>query len=127
MFSSGKLVLVGYSLGSTFLVKYLTEVGFPREIDALHLVAPAFDDSGLIGESLGSFAISVARLGNLHSQVKHIHIWSSTDDTVVPYDHSVRYHVNTVGSVLHTFHDRGHFVGQSHCVELFQEVLKLTH
>lgn len=42
-----KLVLLGHSLGATFLVKYLTENLFPRHIDTLHLIAPAYDDTGI--------------------------------------------------------------------------------
>jgi predicted alpha/beta hydrolase family esterase len=122
--NQGKLILVGNSLGATFLVKYLSENLFPRHIDALHLISPAYDDAGLIDESLATFQFVPRALEHLHHQTKHIHIWSSTDDGVVPYDHSVRFHVNLVGSTLHTFHDRGHFVGQSHFVELFQEILK---
>lgn len=41
------LVLIGHSLGATFLMKYISEHGFPRDIDALHLIAPAIDDAGL--------------------------------------------------------------------------------
>lgn len=121
------LVLIGHSLGATFLLKYISEHGFPRDIDALHLIAPALDDAGLIGESLSTFSPQASHLSHIHKYVKHIHIWSSTDDSVVPYDHSVRTHVAIVGSVLHTFHDRGHFATDSHFVELFQEVLKEIH
>ena len=109
-------------------MKYLSESGFPRGVDALHLVAPVLDNQGLnSGESVGSFSFSHAGLPHLHKAIPHIHIWGSTDDTLVPYDHAVRYHISTIGSVLHTFHDRGHFIGQAHFVELFEEILKLFH
>ena len=119
-----KLILIGHSLGATFIAKYLSETLFPRQIDVVHLISPAFDDTGLVGESLSTFRFLPQSLANIHRQAKSIHIWGSTDDNLVPYDHSVRFHVNLFGSFLHTFHDRGHFVGQSHFVELFQEVLK---
>jgi predicted alpha/beta hydrolase family esterase len=122
-----KIILIWHSLGATFLVKYLSENQFPRHIDGLHLVSPVFDDIGLIGESLATFRFSPHALPHFHEQAKHLHIWASTDDTVVPYDHSVRFHVNLIWSVLHTFHDRGHFIGQSHFVELFEEILKTIH
>jgi predicted alpha/beta hydrolase family esterase len=123
-----KLVLVGHSLGAIFLMKYLSESGFPRGVDALHLVSPVLDNQGLNdGESVGSFAFSHAGLPHLHKAIPHIHIWGSTDDRIVPYDHAVRYHIATIGSVLHTFHDRGHFINQAHFVELFEEILKTVH
>ena len=124
---TSKLILVGHSLGATFLVKYLTENLFPRHIDALHLISPVYDDTGLKWESLGTFRFAPQALPHFHDQAKHIHIWSSTDDSVVPYDHSVKFHVNLVGSTLHTLHDRGHFVGQSHFIELFTELMKSAH
>ena len=125
--TKSKIILVWHSLGTAFLVKYLSENPFPRHIDALHLVSPVFDDVGLAWETLGTFRFAPQALAHFHKQVGHIHIWSSTDDDIVPYDHSVRYHVNLIGSVLHTFHDRGHFVWQAHFVELFQELLKEIH
>jgi predicted alpha/beta hydrolase family esterase len=118
------LILIGHSLGATFLMKYISEHGFPKEIDTLHLIAPALDDAGLIGESLSTFLPTMSHIPSIHKYVKHTHIWASTDDRVIPYDHSVRAHVAIVGSVLHTFHDRGHFATGSHFVELFQEVVK---
>ncbi len=124
---TSKLILVWHSLGATFLVKYLTENLFPRHIDTLHLISPIYDDTGLKGESLGSFRFAPQALPHFHDQAKHIHIWASPDDSVVPYDHSVKFHVNLVGSTLHTLHDRGHFVGQSHFVELFTEIMKSKH
>jgi predicted alpha/beta hydrolase family esterase len=119
-----KLILIGHSLWGIFLMKYLSESGFPRGIDALHLVAPMLDNDWLKGESVWSFGFSTGGLPHLHKSIPQIHIWASTDDDVVPYDHAIRYHVSMFGSVLHTFHDRGHFVGQSHFVELFEEILK---
>lgn len=118
----GKLILIGHSLGTIFLLKYLSESGFPRGIDALHLVSPVFDNDE--HHSVGSFAFSPAWLPHLHKAIPRIHIWASTDDTVVPYEHAVRYHISILGSTLHTFHDRGHFIGESHFVELFEELLK---
>ena len=64
-----KLILVGHSLGATFLVKYLSEHFFPRHIDALHLVSPAYDDTGLVGESLASFMPIPQAFAHIHRQV----------------------------------------------------------
>lgn len=121
-----RLILIGHSLGGIFLMKYLSESGFPRGVDALHLVAPVLDNTWLKGETVGSFAFSHTGLPHLHKSIPHIHVWGSTDDDIVPYDHAIRYHIAMLGSVLHTFHDRGHFSGQSHFVELFEEILKLA-
>jgi predicted alpha/beta hydrolase family esterase len=123
--SHTRLILIGHSLGGIFLMKYLSESGFPRGVDALHLVSPVLDDEWVKWESVATFAFSTGGLPHLHKSIPQIHVWASTDDDVVPYDHSIRYHVSMFGSILHTFHDRGHFIGQSHFVELFEEILKL--
>jgi predicted alpha/beta hydrolase family esterase len=42
---STRLILIGHSLGGIFLMKYLSLSGFPRGVDALHLVAPVLDNT----------------------------------------------------------------------------------
>ena len=50
-------------------------------------------------------------------------IWSSKDDPVVPYQHSVRIHSRIAGSQLRMFEDKGHF-NQAEFPELIQEIRK---
>jgi len=50
-------------------------------------------------------------------------IWSSKDDPVVPYQHSVRIHSQIAGSQLRMFEDRGHF-NQAEFLELIEEIKK---
>jgi uncharacterized protein len=118
-----EITLVWHSLGGIFLAKYLSENTFPRPIQALHLIAPVFDDDGLIGETVASFTLDTTKLPQLADQVQHIHIWSSIDDPIVPYSHAVKYQKFLPNAILHTFEHRGHFHGQSHFVELFLELL----
>lgn len=104
-----KLVIIAHSLGGIFIAKYLSENTFPKPITELHLIAPVLDNEGLIGESIASFAFDVKNLPNLASQADKVHIWSSTDDPVVPRSHSERYHKVIENSILHTFETRQHF------------------
>lgn len=48
-------------------------------------------------------------------------IWSSKDDPVVPYQHSVRIQSQIAGSQLRMFEDKGHF-NQAEFPELVQEI-----
>ena len=43
-FLNDEVILVGSSLGGTFLVKYLSENLFPKKIKAIFLIAACFDD-----------------------------------------------------------------------------------
>lgn len=101
-----KVIIVGTSLGSIFITKYLSENTFPKHIEQLHLVGPVFDNEGLVGESVASFAFDTKNLVNIAPQSDKVHIWSSMDDPVVPYNHAERYHKAMEGSVLHTFENR---------------------
>lgn len=101
-----KTILIGNSLGSIFIAKYLSENTFPKHLAQLHLIAPVLDNEGLVGESIGSFAFDTNRLPNLASQSDEVHIWSSVDDPVVPYNHAERYHAGIQDSKLHTFQNR---------------------
>ncbi len=119
-----KLILIGHSLGGIFLAKYLSENTFPRKIDGLHLIAPVFDNSGLSEESTASFTFDPNNLCHIVLQVGKIHFWHSEDDTIVPFRHSEKYHHLLPPSIFHRFENRGHFIDQSHFVELFLEILK---
>lgn len=122
-----KTVLIGNSLGAIFVAKYLSENTFPKRLAQVHLVAPVMDNDGLVGESVASFAFDTKHLPNLAAQADSVHIWSSTDDPVVPYAHAERYYAAIEGSVLHAFSDRGHFFGQPSFVELFLEIQKVLN
>lgn len=119
-----KIILIWHSLGGIFLAKYLSENIFPKEIHSLHLIAPVFDNIGLKWESTGSFWFNSSELINLSNQVAEIHLWHSTDDTIVPFEHSMKFHTMLDKSILHKFEDRWHFSWQSHFVELFLEINK---
>lgn len=101
-----KTIIVGHSLGGIFIAKYLSENTFPKHLTQLHLIAPVLDNEGLVGESVGSFAFDTKHLPNLALGSDEVHIWSSVDDPIVPYNHAERYHAGIKGSILHTFENR---------------------
>jgi predicted alpha/beta hydrolase family esterase len=120
-----EIILVGSSLGGLFLAKYLSENTFPKPISQLHLVAPVFDNSGLVGETVGDFVLDPSLLPHIEEQAEHIHIYASTDDPICPFTHGQRYHQQLKKSVLHTFDNRGHFL-QPALPELLTEIQKIS-
>jgi predicted alpha/beta hydrolase family esterase len=104
------VILVGHSLGSIFLAKYLSENIIDKNIKGLFLVAPAFDDEGMEDEPLVSFSLSDKTLQKIKDQVNNIFIYHSKDDLIVPYTHSEKFKGVLPDSKLTLFEDRFHFV-----------------
>lgn len=114
------VVLVGHSLGGNFLAKYLSEEDFPLSIKQLHLVAASgfsFDDDFKIKNFPGKFNTQ---------KIEQVHIYHSTDDTVVPLSESKKYHESIPGSHLHIFNDRFHFI-EKEFPELFANITGFTN
>lgn len=109
------IILVGHSLGGNFLAKYLKEEDFDITIKQLHLAAPshsAFEDDFKISNFPGKL---------LEKRIPEIHIYHSTDDTVVPISESEKYHAQIPGSHFHLFTDRFHFLDETF-PELFENI-----
>jgi uncharacterized protein len=112
-------VLIGHSLGGGFLLRYLTENNLPVRISQLHLVAPVVDAIDCPG--VGDFVIDVATWSHFASRIEAVHLWHSSDDTLVPMHHSERFKAVYPEAVLHTFTDRGHLL-QSEFPELLSVI-----
>jgi len=84
------IILIGSSLGGTFLAKYLSENRFPRKILSTYLLCPPFDNT-LIGEELaGGFRLK-SDLSLLEKGSKNLYLLFSKDDDVVPISHAEKY------------------------------------
>lgn len=101
-------VLIGHSLGGSFLLRYLTDNELPVSIAQLHLVAPVVDDAQCPG--MGNFSTNLNAWVGFKSNIKNIHIWHSSDDDLVPINHSERLAKKLPTATLHRFSDRGHFI-----------------
>lgn len=102
------VILIGHSLGGTFLVKYLAEHTFPRRIGALLLVAAPFGRSSKHVDDLGDFVMTRS-LDGVRTQCPVIVLFHSTDDTVVPFLELAEYQREFPNAQTTTFTDRGHF------------------
>ena len=104
-------IVIGHSLGGAFMCKWLSENQFPRKIAQLHLVAPVVsDEPPLLLERMATFAFDHAALPNLLNSCNEVHVWHSSDDTVVPYRNAELIKEHLPEAVLYTFPDRGHFM-----------------
>ncbi len=103
------VLFVAHSLGAVFLVKYLSQNDFPKTIYATFLISAPFNDYMCTkNEVLGTFQLPTS-IKNFIKQAGILHMYHSTDDTCVPYNHIEKYHVLIPNATIHTFTDRNHF------------------
>lgn len=97
-------ILIGNSLGASFLTKRLSENIFPKKIDQLHLICTAIKDTS--HETITNFRPNEENIPNIQKQTNNIIIYHSIDDTVVPYSHSERLSTLLPKAKFMTFSDR---------------------
>lgn len=119
---NSEVILVGHSLGGTFLAKYLSENKFPKKILATFLVAPAYDDENA-DYSMADFQIPKS-LDGLVEQGGKIFIYGSGDDPVVPAEDFEKYAQSLKNAEFRKFSDRGHF-NQEKLSELIEDIKSL--
>lgn len=117
-FLNDEVILVGSSLGGTFLAKYLAENQFPKKIKAVFLLAACFDD--LPEEPLLDFSLPKS-LEKIQSQCEKIVLYQSKDDEVVPFSHLAKFQQALPKATVRVFEDRGHF-NQEELPELVHDI-----
>lgn len=117
------VILVGWSQGAYFLLKYLIENITPFKVSSLLLLAAPCENDNFGGEDGGDFRFDIDRLPIIAERVGYIHIFHSKDDFVVPYEHALKYKEALPKATLHTFEDRNHFL-QEEFPELIEEIQK---
>lgn len=116
------VILVGHSLGGIFLAKYLSENDFPKKISGTFLVAPVFSSQN--DNPLGDFLLS-DDLEKIQMQSGQVFLYHSMDDTIVPFDHHLKYKEKLPNAHTETFTDRGHFRGEQF-PELVRDITTLS-
>lgn len=103
------LILIGSSLGGTFLAKYLSEHKFPKRILSTYLICTPFDNS-LPGEDLvGGFKLK-SNLSQLEKNSKNVYLLFSGDDDVVPLAHAKKYREKLKTARIIVYENKkGHF------------------
>jgi predicted alpha/beta hydrolase family esterase len=101
------VILVGYSLGGTFLAKYLAENNFPKKIRATFLVAACFDDKDA-DYSLADFGLPKS-LAKLAKQGGEIFIYQSKEDPIVSFADFYKFKKALPNARAVAFKNKGHF------------------
>jgi len=114
------VILIGHSLGGSFLAKYLSKENIAKRVRATLLVAAPCDTFRLDSVEF----LAEDSLERFAKQGGAIHLYFSTDDPVIPYSELKKYQDKLPGAVSHTFDDRGHF-NQEEFPELVADILSL--
>ncbi len=113
-------ILLGHSLGATFLVKYLEEddkYDLKDKVEKIFLVAPAYKDDEK--EVLWNFNFSKP-LDNLKKIQEKIIIFWSKDDFIVAFSNIKDFKIELPKAKFMIFENRGHFLQED-----FNELIKL--
>jgi predicted alpha/beta hydrolase family esterase len=117
-----EVILIGHSLGASFLAKYLSENDFPKKIKATLLVSGPYDtDSGRI---LAQFNIT-SSLGRLEKQGGKLFVYHSKDDPVVAFVELAKFQQQLPSATSRIFEDRQHF-NQEEFPELVEDIKALS-
>lgn len=115
------VILIGSSLGGTFVAKYLSENQFPKKLKVVILIAGCFED--LPDEKLLDFALPKS-LKNFDQQAEKIILYHSKDDNVVPFSHLVKFQEALPKATVRIFESCGHF-DQEEFPELVEDIKNL--
>lgn len=103
------VILVGHSVGSSVLVKYLSEQQLDTSISSLFLLATPYwgaDDFWTWDEARLPEGVA-AKLAN----IPRVFLYHSRDDDIVPFAHLALYAAKLPQAVIREFDGRGHQFG----------------
>ena len=114
-------IIVAHSLWTIFILKYLIENWFPKNIKQLHLVSALIDDKDLpLEESyLWDFTFDIQKIPEIEKICDKIFLYHSKDDVFVPFSQWKRLHESLSNAEFEVFEDRGHML-----MEEFPELVK---
>jgi uncharacterized protein len=102
---SDDVILVGHSLGGSFLVKYLAEETLKQTVAGLFLIAPPY--WGAEDWEVEAYAPREGFASKL-AHIPHIAFYHSREDEWVPFAHQALYAQKLPQAKTHEFDGRGH-------------------
>lgn len=118
-FLNNEIILIGHSLGASFLIKYLSENKFPKKVKGVFLVSGVFD-TDVEGYGLASFSLPE----KLDLQTENIFIYHSKDDPVVSFSNLEKFKNVLPQAKTRVFEDRKH-INQETFPELAEDIINL--
>ena len=104
----GKVILIGHSLGSSFLLKYLAEEKVEKRIAGMFLMAtPYWGGDGWQYEGYERVALPEGFASKLPSEAP-IFLYHNRDDDIVPFAHLALYAEKLPQATIRALDGRGH-------------------
>ncbi|MBI3638311.1 alpha/beta hydrolase [Candidatus Wolfebacteria bacterium] len=116
------VILIGHSLGGTFLAKYLSENKFSKKIKAVFFIAPPYN--GRLRDLLAADFKLPKSLVKLQKQSGKIFIYHSKDDKIVPFAEFEKYQKSLPSAIKRIYTQKGHF-NQEKFPELVKDIKNL--
>jgi predicted alpha/beta hydrolase family esterase len=114
------IILIGSSLGGTFLAKYLSENKFPKKILSTYLICAPFDNTLPKEDLVGGFKLK-SNLSLIEKNCKNITLLFSKDDDVVPVSHANKFQKKLKNTKMIIYKSKnGHFK-----IQKFPELVKM--
>ncbi len=111
-FLNNEVILIGHSLGGLFLIKYLSETIFSKNINALILVAAPYGGKNNKHAPNNNFYVP-GDFNIVIKQAKKIFLYHSKNDPVVPFYDFEIYKEKLPTARCFVFDTEGHFNGES--------------
>ncbi|MBN2052815.1 alpha/beta hydrolase [Candidatus Woesearchaeota archaeon] len=119
-FFRNNIILIGNSLGSIFLAKYLSENKFPKKILSTYLICAPFNDTLPEEDLVGGFKLK-SDLSLLEKNSPHLTLLFSKDDDVVPVSHAKKYAEKLKNAKIIIYKSKnGHFK-----ISKFPEIIRM--
>jgi len=115
-----EIILVGHSLGASFLVKYLSDGSCPKKVLGVFLVSGVFDT-----DSYGYGLASFAHRGTIDLHTENVYLYHSKDDPVVPFSAMEKFKEALPHAHARAFEDRRH-MNQPEFPELAEDIRDLV-
>lgn len=122
-FLNKEVILVGHSLGASFLLRYLSENKFSKKIKATFLVSAPYHSKGM-KTVLGNDFHFDKNMSLLTKQSPLLCFYHSMDDKVVPFKELKMFQDLFPGACFVEFKDRGHF-NQEKFSEIVKDIKKI--
>jgi predicted alpha/beta hydrolase family esterase len=117
-----EIILLGHSLGGSFLAKYLSENKIDKKVIATLLVAAPFNDKDT-DYSLVDFNLT-EDMKLLEKQSEKVFLYHSKDDSIVSFHETTKFKRSLPSIELKVFEDRDHF-SQEEFPELVNDIKSL--
>lgn len=101
----GEVILVGHSVGSSMLLKYLSEESVKNAIAGIFLIAAPYWGTG--GWQMEGFKLDEGRASKLLKGIQ-IFFYHSRDDDIVPFTHLALHAEKFPQATIREFDRRGH-------------------